>query len=83
LALAPVEKNLFKECKSNLRLLEYGACGVKGVCSDVRSYQDDLPVTRGKNRSRGGVGAIRMHSSDLDAAARAGDNLRERVRADG
>ncbi|VFT41415.1 O-antigen biosynthesis protein [Pseudomonas aeruginosa] len=82
LALAPVEQNLFNECKSNLRLLEYGACGFPVVCSDVRCYQDDLPVTRVKNRFRDWVEAIRMHTRDLDAAARAGDNLRERVLAD-
>ncbi len=82
LALAPVEQNLFNECKSNLRLLEYGACGFPVVCSDVRCYQDDLPVTRVKNRFRDWVDAIRMHTRDLDAAARAGDHLRERVLAD-
>ncbi|MBN0063488.1 hypothetical protein JTL66_35335, partial [Pseudomonas aeruginosa] len=62
LALAPVEQNLFNECKSNLRLLEYGACGFPVVCSDVRCYQDDLPVTRVKNRFRDWVDAIRMHT---------------------
>ncbi|HBO7420927.1 MULTISPECIES: glycosyltransferase [Pseudomonas aeruginosa group] len=82
LALAPVEQNLFNECKSNLRLLEYGACGFPVVCSDVRCYQDDLPVTRVKNRFRDWVEAIRLHTRDLDAAARAGDALRERVLAD-
>ncbi|KRW72745.1 glycosyltransferase [Stutzerimonas nitrititolerans] len=76
LALAPLEQNLFNECKSNLRLLEYGACGYPVICSDVRSYQDGLPVTRVKNRFRDWVDAIRSHISDLDAAARAGDELR-------
>jgi glycosyltransferase involved in cell wall biosynthesis len=79
LALAPVEQNLFNECKSNLRLLEYGACGFPVVCSDVRCYQDGLPVTRVKNRFRDWVEAIRMHIADLDATARAGDALREAV----
>jgi len=77
LALAPVEQNLFNECKSNLRLLEYGACGLPVICSDVRCYQGDgLPVTRVKNRFKDWVEAIRAHTSDLDAAARAGDELR-------
>ncbi|WP_083679811.1 glycosyltransferase [Stutzerimonas balearica] len=76
LALAPVEQNLFNECKSNLRLLEYGACGFPVICSDVRCYQDGLlPVTRVKNRFRDWVDAIRGHINDLDAAARAGDEL--------
>ena len=34
LAVAPLEDNLFNACKSNLRLLEYGACAIPVVCSD-------------------------------------------------
>lgn len=80
LALAPLEQNLFNECKSNLRLLEYGACGVPVICSDVRCYQGDgLPVMRVKNRFRDWVEAIRAHINDLDAAAKAGDELRASV----
>jgi len=82
LALAPVEQNLFNECKSNLRLLEYGACGFPVICSDVRCYQDGLPVTRVKNRFRDWVDAIRMHLADLDACAQAGDVLRNMVLRD-
>lgn len=82
LALAPVEANLFNECKSNLRLLEYGACGFPVICSDLVCYRGDLPVTRVKNRFRDWVDAIRMHISDLDAAAQAGDRLREAVYRD-
>ncbi|CAH0185020.1 Chondroitin synthase [Pseudomonas sp. Bi70] len=82
LALAPLEENLFNECKSNLRLLEYGACGFAVVCSDVRSYQGNLPVTRVKNRYRDWVEAIRMHVADLDATARAGEALHAQVMRD-
>ncbi|VXC28199.1 glycosyltransferase [Pseudomonas sp. 8O] len=82
LALAPVEQNLFNECKSNLRLLEYGACGIPVICSDVRCYQDGLPVMRVKNRFRDWVDAIRMHITDLDACAQAGDALRSAVHCD-
>lgn len=81
-ALAPVEQNLFNECKSNLRLLEYGACGFPVICSDLLCYRGDLPVTRVKNRFRDWVDAIRMHINDLDAAAEAGDRLREAVYRD-
>ncbi|MFN3295952.1 glycosyltransferase [Caldimonas sp.] len=82
LALAPLEHHLFNECKSNLRLIEYGACGYPVVCSDIRCYQEDaLPVTRVKNRYKEWVDAIRMHIHDLDAAARAGDALRQAVRS--
>lgn len=79
LALAPVEQNLFNECKSNLRLLEYGACGFPVVCSDLVCYQGALPVTRVKNRFKDWVDAIRMHVSDLEASARMGDELRRQV----
>ncbi|MDP2745264.1 glycosyltransferase [Pseudomonas sp.] len=79
LALAPVEQNLFNECKSNLRLLEYGACGFPVICSDLVCYQGALPVTRVKNRFKDWVDAIRMHISDLDASARMGDELRRQV----
>lgn len=82
LAVAPLEENLFNECKSNLRLLEYGACGFAVVCSDVRSYQGNLPVTRVKNRYRDWVDAIRMHVADLGATARAGEELHLQVMRD-
>lgn len=83
LAVAPLEDNLFNRCKSNLRLLEYGACGFPVVCSDVQPYlQHKLPVTTVRNRYKDWVDAIRAHVSDLDAAARLGDELRTVVRRD-
>jgi hypothetical protein len=82
LALAPLEDNIFNACKSNLRLMEYGACGFPVVCSDIICYRDDLPVTRVKNRYRDWVQAIRMHLSDLDATARAGDELQAAIHRD-
>lgn len=83
LALAPVEQNLFNECKSNLRLLEYGACGVPVICSDVRCYQGDgLPVTRVKNRFKDWQDAIRTHLADPAASARQGGELQAAVRRD-
>ncbi|WP_447747408.1 glycosyltransferase [Pseudomonas nicosulfuronedens] len=80
LALAPLEQNQFNDCKSNLRLLEYGVLGFPVVCSDVLPYRGDLPVSRVKNRYRDWVDAIRLHIHDLDAAARAGDALQAAVR---
>lgn len=82
LALAPLEENLFNDCKSNLRLLEYGACGFAVVCSDLVCYRGDLPVTRVKNRYRDWVDAIRMHLADRDATHRAGEVLRGAVQRD-
>jgi glycosyltransferase involved in cell wall biosynthesis len=82
LALAPLEENLFNECKSNLRLLEYGICGFPVICTDLVSYRGDLPVTRVKNGNKGWIDAIRMHLADLDATAAMGDALQARVRRD-
>ncbi|MCC4614024.1 glycosyltransferase [Xanthomonas campestris pv. esculenti] len=82
LALAPVEQNLFNACKSNLRLLEYGACGYPVIASDVRCYQGSLPVTLVKNRYRDWVGAIREHLADPVATRAKGAALREVVRRD-
>ncbi|MCK0163756.1 glycosyltransferase [Marinobacter sp. S6332] len=83
LAIAPLEDNLFNRCKSNLRLLEYGACGFPVVCSDVEPYRaHGLPVTRVKNRYKDWMDAIRMHLSDLDETARQGDELKSVILRD-
>lgn len=82
LALAPLEMNMFNECKSNLRLLEYGACGFPVICTDIVTYRCGMPVTLVKNRTEDWLEAIRMHLSDLDASAKAGDALREVVMRD-
>ena len=81
LALAPVEDNIFNACKSNLRLLEYGACGIPVICSNVACYQqDDLPVTRVNNKFIAWRDAIRMHLADPDASAKMGAQLQAVVR---
>ncbi|MCL2899846.1 glycosyltransferase [Brenneria tiliae] len=82
LALAPLEDNLFNRCKSNLRLLEYGACGFPVICTDLDPYQGDLPVTRVRNRYKDWMDAIRMHLADLDASAQMGDALQTAVKRD-
>jgi len=81
-ALAPVEENLFNECKSNLRLLEYGACSYPVICSDVRCYAGALPVTRVKNRYRDWVDAVRAHLADPTASAAQGRLLHDVVKDD-
>lgn len=81
LALAPVEDNVFNACKSNLRLLEYGACGIPVICSNVACYQqDDLPVTRVSNKFIAWRDAIRMHLADPEASAKMGADLQAVVR---
>ncbi|WP_095100492.1 glycosyltransferase [Pseudomonas sp. Irchel 3A5] len=79
LALAPLEDNFFNACKSNLRLLEYGACGFPVICSDILCYRGDLPVTRVRNKPKDWIAAIRERLAEPDANAGAGDALRSVV----
>jgi GT2 family glycosyltransferase len=83
LALAPLEFHIFNDCKSNLRLLEYGACGYPVICTDTEAYRGYLPCTRVKtNTTDEWLQAIRMHLADPDASYRMGDELRETVLRD-
>lgn len=83
LALAPLEFHIFNDCKSNLRLLEYGACGYPVICSDTKAYTGHLPATRiQSNSTQEWLEAIRMHLSDPAASYRMGDDLRDTVLRD-
>lgn len=81
LAIVPLEMNQFNRCKSNLRLLELGACGVPIICTDIEPYRSGLPVTLVRNKHQAWEEAIRSHLADPDALAHAGDQLRESVLA--
>lgn len=83
LALAPLEFHIFNDCKSNLRLLEYGACGYPVICTDTEAYRGFLPCTKVRsNSTEEWLQAIRMHLSDPAASYRMGDELREAVLRD-
>nr|WP_113866683.1 glycosyltransferase [Brenneria salicis]NMN91184.1 GT2 family glycosyltransferase [Brenneria salicis ATCC 15712 = DSM 30166]RBP62288.1 GT2 family glycosyltransferase [Brenneria salicis ATCC 15712 = DSM 30166]RLM30533.1 hypothetical protein BHG07_10100 [Brenneria salicis ATCC 15712 = DSM 30166] len=82
LALVPLEYNQFNECKSNLRLLELGACGIPVICTDIEPYRCGLPVTRVNNRFKDWMEAIRMHLADMDESEKMGDQLRAEVYRD-
>ncbi len=75
LALAPLEINAFNECKSDLRILEYGALGWPVIATDIAPYRVG-PVTRLPNEPAAWVSAIRERVNDLDALAAQGDTLR-------
>ncbi|MBC3374785.1 glycosyltransferase [Pseudomonas sp. SWRI92] len=80
LALAPLEQHIFNDCKSNLRLLEYGACAYPVICSDTKAYRGNLPCTRvPSNSTEDWLSAIRMHLSDPVESYRMGDALHEAV----
>lgn len=82
LALVPLEMNHFNECKSNLRLLEIGTCGVPIIATDIAPYRCGLPVTLVENRFKDWVNTIRAHINDTTLLARQGDALREAVHRD-
>lgn len=82
LALVPLENNVFNECKSNLRLLELGACGVPIICTDIEPYRGDLPVTRLPNRFATWLSAIREQLADRQALSQHGDELRAAIHKD-
>ncbi|UCR86023.1 glycosyltransferase [Pseudomonas chlororaphis] len=83
LALAPLEFHIFNDCKSNLRLLEYGACGYPVICTDTEAYRGYLPCTKVvSNSTQEWIEAIRMHLADPEASYRMGDALREEVLRD-
>ncbi len=82
LAVAPLEINPFNESKSNLRLLEYGWCGLPVVCSDITPYQGDLPVRRVKNRYKDWRAAILDAVNERDASREMGQLLQKRIHAD-
>jgi len=79
LAVAPLERNRFNRCKSNLRILEYGAMGWPVIATDIEPYQG-APVQLVGNQTQAWVNAIRDHINELDATWKAGDTLRQWVR---
>nr|WP_312623114.1 glycosyltransferase [Pseudomonas juntendi] len=83
LALAPLEFHIFNDCKSNLRLLEYGACSYPVICTNTEAYRGHLPCTRVyTNSTEEWVAAIRAHLADPEASYRMGDELHQAVMRD-
>jgi GT2 family glycosyltransferase len=80
LAIAPLEHHPFNAAKSNLRILEYGILGWPVVCSDIYPYQK-APVTRVANTPQAWLTAVEEYIHDLEAAARAGESLKQWVLA--
>lgn len=79
LALVPLEINQFNICKSNLRLLELGACGVPIICTDIEPFRCGLPVTLVSNDFSAWVKAINEHLYNPDILSAMGDKLRETI----
>ena len=79
LALVPLEINQFNECKSNLRLLEIGTCGVPIIATNIEPYRCNLPVTLVENRFKEWMNAVQAYINDEGLRHRQGDALREAV----
>lgn len=79
LAIAPLEIHPFNECKSHLRLLEYGILGIPVIATDIHPYRSGFPVTLVKNKHKDWVRAVRDHINDRDAMYRRGDELRQHI----
>ncbi|QLI80129.1 glycosyltransferase [Chitinibacter fontanus] len=80
IAIAPLEENAFNSCKSNLKLLEYGACGFAVVCSDFGPYKDkNFPVLRVKNKYKDWCDALNTLIEDADARRKLGGALKAYV----
>ena len=82
IAIAPLEDNPFNTCKSNLRLLEYGAMGWPVVCSDVFPYQYlDPPVFRIANETDAWLEALRKLIDDEPLRLKMGNQLYQWVQS--
>lgn len=80
LAVAPLERNIFNECKSNLRLLEYGAASYPVICTDIVPYREqNAPVIRLDNQTDLWIDAIRTAISDIDKLRKSGQALHDWV----
>jgi len=76
IAIAPLQDNLFNQCKSNLRLLEYGAMAWPVVCSDVYPFRtNNPPVLRLPNVSRSWIDAINDLLQDEPCRKKMGEDL--------
>ncbi len=84
LAIAPIEDNPFNRAKSNLKLLEYGWCGLPVVCSNVGPYRDKrFTVTRLENKSQRWIDALRDLLHAPEERLKLAGNLQQEVLAHG
>ena len=79
LALVPRADNAWTRPLSALPLLEFGACGIPVICSDVASFRNDFTVTRVENKAKAWRDAMETHLQDLEATWRMGDGLKAQV----
>ena len=69
IALAPLEDNAFNHCKSDLRIIEYGAAGFPVIASDIVTYRDCPHTVRVPHTAEAWAAAIRdmlAHPADRE-----------------
>ena len=80
ICIAPLEQGLFNECKSDIKHLEYVACGATGVFSDIEPYKN---CTMKAKTDEEMVSMIEKLANDIDLRSRVFDkdhnNIRERI----
>lgn len=80
IAIAPLEDNPFNRCKSNLRLLEYGAMGWPVVCSDVYPFRtENPPVMHVPNEKEAWIESVRRLIDDSTLRHQMGRQLNQWV----
>ena len=65
-AIAPLQVNRFNECKSNLKLIEFGAIGLPVITTDVYpyGYNPGIKIKNGKNAWQTWLEAILLYAND-------------------
>lgn len=82
LVVAPLEDNLFNRCKSNLKLLEAGACSYPVIASPVTPYTENSPPVYDYAESpQAWIGSIRAFiQKDAEERAHHGKRLHDWAR---
>jgi glycosyltransferase involved in cell wall biosynthesis len=76
LAVAPLADNHFNECKSNLRLLELGACGYPVIASDIHPFKNSPAVHPADSSAESWIAAIRTLLHDDNHREALSDRMR-------
>ncbi len=80
-AIAPLTDSAFGQCKSPLKVLEFGALGVPVITSDVTAYRNIPHIQRMPAEPSAWAEALVAHTSNLERRQESGQRLREWVRS--
>lgn len=77
ICIAPLEDNVFNSCKSNIKMLEYTACGSPGVYSNVEPYKK---AKLKANTDEEMISHIEALANDIDLRVKVWSKDREIIR---